>query len=976
MAEVITSIGTNIATGSATPTGCSGSGVSGGYIVTFASGALSGVARGDKATMTDEASYYATFIYRVASISGDTAVLVYVSDDMAMGDTSPCDLLDMSWEQAECFFSRFYTSIYEWHEELGLTEIYGSGDDAVGECHDDSAFNESNTISALGSLNSITLTVHPDSRHSGIAGTGARIDLDGSGTTPIVINCNEVTVEWLEINCTDATHAEAALEIAAAALEGISVRNMILHDVDPDDDVDDRYGIKVINSTEDNVTRSVLNNFIYRILRSDDSTGQLRHCRGIGERSTEDDDDAGANYYNNTLRTVTTTNGTAYGYHISDESILINNIALSTGSDCYKIFDDTYGSDASSHNLSDDLTAADVGRQPPYDNYAQTSATGVTAGYTVISSTNLHLRWVLNQPISLAVDRGKNLASPDGILIDIDGDARVYGIPDEVARGYWDIGADESVYSHPYPAAAGAATEYNAPVVPSAAVFELAAVSPSVAIPSVTVSPVAASFELAAVTPSVATGSVAVSVAVAAFVLAGITPTTLNGSISLTPTVAAFELAGIAPTTLNGSISLTPSVAAFELAGVSPSVATGSVTASPTAASFELAGVSPSIATGSITASPAVAAFELAGVSPSVSTSYPSTSVTPTAAAFELAGISPTTLNGSITLTPSVAAFELAGVSPTVLTGSSTASPAAAAFELAGVSPSVSQGGITASPAAATFELAAVSPSVIIPVVITPAAASFELAGVSPTAVAGSLSVAPSVAAVEFAGVSPSIVMSSITVAPVASAVEFAGITPTTTTASLSITPAVAALELAGISPSVTRGSISVTPAAAITNYHATYAALIAGDIFVIPFPTAKFVYTAVDPAVGMSSQTIAVTASAFELAGVTPSTINGSITVSPAVSVVEFAASVATIHAGIEVTPAVAAFEYVVGSFTLHVEIASASLGYACDGLVDYRGSIPCDYEINGVLDYIGGVLPTDYQLEKNLDYRYDHKS
>ena len=74
--------------------------------------------------------------------------------------------------------------------------------------------------------------------------------------------------------------------------------------------------------------------------------------------------------------------------------------------------------------------------------------------------------------------------------------------------------------------------------------------------------------------------------------------------------------------------------------------------------------------------------------------------------------------------------------------------------------------------------------------------------------------------------------------------------------------------------------------------------------------------------------------------------------------------------------TPAVAAFEYVVGSFTLHVTMDSASLGYACDGLVDYRGSIPCDYEINGVLDYIGGVLPTDYQLEKNLDYRYDHQS
>jgi len=924
--------------------------------------------------MTDEGSYYSTFTYRVASVSGSTLTFVYVTDDMWTGDTSPCDLLDMSWGQAECNFYRYYSSIYEWNEDLGNTDIYGSGDDAVGECHDDSAFDESNTIGAVSGLDSIKLTVHPDSRHTGVAGSGARIELTGSKSTPIVVDGDDITVEWLEIDCTDATHAEAALEITGTALENVFVRNMVLHDVDPDDDVDDRWGIKVINSTADAVTRAILNNFIFNIKRSADSFSQVRNCKGIGEWSTESANDAGANYYNNTLRGISTTNGTAYGYYVSGEAILYNNIALVCGTDCFKVFDDDNAS--GSHNLSDDLTAADIGVQPPHDNHAQTSATGVTAAYTVLSSTNLHLRWVLNQPISLAVDRGVRLAGPDGILTDIDGDTRVWGIPDSVARGYWDIGADESVYSHPYPAEVGTATEYDPPIFPSAAVFELTAVSPSVDIPSVTVAPVAASFELAAVTPSVATGSLALSVAVAAFVIAGISPTTFNGSISLTPTVAAFELAGISPSIATGSVTASPAAAAFELAGVSPSVATGSITASPTAASFELAGVSPSVATGSVTASPAVAAFELAGVSPSVSTGYPSTSVTPTAAAFELAGISPTTLNGSITLTPSVAAFELAGVSPSIATGSVTASPAVAAFELAGVSPSVSIGSVTASPAAATFELTAVSPSVIIPVVITPAAASFELAGVSPTAVAGSLSLTPSVTAIDFAGVSPSVTQASLTVAPAASAVEFVGITPTTTAASLSLTPAVAALEFAAVSPTVTRGSVSITPAAAITNYQARYAAVVAGGIVVVPVAEAQFVYTAVDPAVGLSSQTIAVTASAFELEGVTPSTINGSISLSPAVPVVEFAASVATIYAGIEVTPAVASFEYVVGSFTLHVEMDSASLGYSCEGLVDYRGSIPCDYEITGVLDYIGGVLPTDYQLEKNLDYRYDHQS
>ena len=123
MAEVITSIGSDTDTGTATPTSCGTGGGSSGYSVNFASGALSGVARGDMVTMYDDGAYFATFTYRVASIeqSPARATLVYVTDDMWTGDTSPCDLLDSSWEQAECNFGRFYTSIYEWHEELGLT---------------------------------------------------------------------------------------------------------------------------------------------------------------------------------------------------------------------------------------------------------------------------------------------------------------------------------------------------------------------------------------------------------------------------------------------------------------------------------------------------------------------------------------------------------------------------------------------------------------------------------------------------------------------------------------------------------------------------------------------------------------------------------------------------------------------------------------------------------------------------------------
>ena len=863
MAEVITSIGSDTSTGTATPSSCGGSGGSGGYTVTFSS-APAGVARGDMVQMTDEATYYATFTYRVASISGSTLTFIFISEDSDFyGEQSPCDLMNMMWEQAECNFSRYYTTIYEWETDLGFTDVYDSGDDAVGECHNDSAFDESNTINGLGSLNSITLTVHPNSRHNGTAGSGARIVRTGTtALTPIVINCNEVTVEWLEIDCADATGVEAALEIDGSALENINVRNMILHDVDPEDDVDNRYGIKVINSTAETVTRVVSNNFIYRILRSDVSPAQERKCRGIGEISTEADDDAGASYYNNTLRTVSTTNGTSYGYHVSDESVLINNIALSCGSACYKVFDDTSGSDSSSYNLSDDLTAADLGRQPPdYDNHAQTSATGVVANYTVMSLTNLHLRLGdATSGISLAVDRGINLGGSDEFRTDIDGYIRVYGIPSAVARGYWDIGAEESEWSHPYPVSATADTYYMPPPLP--AIFELAVPNPTVVV--------------------------------------------ARPSISITPIVAALLIAAVSPNINIGypSVSITPATATLELTAVSPSVS-ATVSVTPAAASFELAGVSPTAVAGSLSVAPSAAAVEFAGVSPSVQSS--SLSISPSASAFELAGISPTIGMGSLSMTPAVSAVEFAGIAPSVLLST--------------------------------------------------------------------LSITPAVSALELIANDASIVFGSITIVPASSDVEFAA-DASVVAGSISIPPSVAALEFTSVSPSVTRGSISITPAAAIAEYRARYGSIIFGGIVVIPVPEAQFVYTAVDSSVGLSSVAIAVTKSAFELVGASPSIIRGSISVTPAVSVVEFASSVATIYAGIEVTPAVAAFEYVVGTFTLRVDMDSASLGYACGGLVDYRGSIPCDYKIIGVLDYIAGVLPTDYQLEKNLDYRYDHQS
>ena len=829
---VVTSIGSNASVDTETPSSCSGSYSP--YDVTFVT-TPTGVSVGDMVEIVDEDLFYATFTYRVTAIAGTSFTIAYITDDGANGDTSPCDLYDSESEQASATFKRFYTTITNWEAGLTDSNVYGSGDDAVGEMHNDSVFDEAVTISITGdtTLHTIKLSVHADSRHDGTAGSGARIVYTGTDATIFSILENNCTVEWLEIDGTNTTASIPLyiMVVSNAAYTNVFVSNNILHGLTSPTSPVSAITLGSVTTAVSTLRRYVQNNFIYDIHST--QTAVVR-CVGIYDLSTG----AGSQFLNNTIFDVTssTLSGSASVvagiYTLSSTTLAKNNISIgitagSAASEyCFVVKPTATLNPASDYNLSDDTTA--------WGSNSVTSSDGATAANTITATTgtiDLHLKTG-----SYAIEAGVDLGTtPTGVEIDIDGRNR------DTEGDTWDIGADQKPPANPV------------------------------------VTPAAAAFELAGVSPSVAQSSIAITVAVAAFVLAGITPTTLSGSISITPTAATFELAAVSP----------------------------SVTAR--------------------------------------------LQVTPAAASFELAGVSPTAVAGSLSLTPSDAAVEFAGVSPSVQLSSISLTPSASAFELAAISPTIYQ------------------PS------IKPAVAVVEFAGVSPSVQLSSLSVTPSASAFEFAAVDPSVGLSSLTVAPDASAIEFAGVSPSVVISSQTITPTVAALEFAGISPTVTLGGVSVTPAAAVTNYRARYGAVIAGGIVVVPVTEAQFVYTAVDPAVGMSSQTVAVTASAFELAGVTPSTINGSISLTPAVSVVELAASVATIHAGVEVTPAVAAFEYVFGSFTLRVTMDSAALGYSCDGLVDYRGSIPCDYEINGVVDYIAGVLPTDYQLEKNLDYSYD---
>jgi hypothetical protein len=105
--------------------------------------------------------------------------------------------------------SRDYSTITAWEADLDDTNIYTSGDDAVGECYNDSTFSTNNVIINGGStvgLSSITLGVATGERHDGTAGTGAILEKDSLWNHLLTVSTTVKTlVTDLEISSTYVT---------------------------------------------------------------------------------------------------------------------------------------------------------------------------------------------------------------------------------------------------------------------------------------------------------------------------------------------------------------------------------------------------------------------------------------------------------------------------------------------------------------------------------------------------------------------------------------------------------------------------------------------------------------------------------------------------------------------------------------------------------------------------------------------------
>jgi len=326
--------------------------------------------------------------------------------------------------------ARDYSTITLWEAALGGA-AGGAGNDALGECYNDSVFDENPVINDT-TPDSITLSVASGERHDGTAGSGARIN---SSTVPTSViygtSTKETIVEWLEVTAASGTDSLSSGGIAFSVSVGetFTARYNLVHDID--DACASGIAIQGADATNG---ANVFDNIVYRIRRTVNSSRDKFGIRAQTARPV--------GVYNNTVYGVAHTNalasGNATGIYVSDNAGKDNrnNIAMGTtvaGSGAANDFDPTSPSNTTAgYNMSSDATASDDGVT---DNVLINKTSSDQFVSIAVGSEDLHLK-NYSDAIDTATDLG---TTPSGVEIDING-------RDRDAQGdTWDIGAHEKV---------------------------------------------------------------------------------------------------------------------------------------------------------------------------------------------------------------------------------------------------------------------------------------------------------------------------------------------------------------------------------------------------------------------------------------------------------------------------------------------------------------------------------------------------
>ena len=348
-------------------------------------------------------------LYDIASITDD--------DNLVTEQTVPTGT-----DQSYNIGSRNYSTITLWEADLDDTVPYDASDDAVGECYDDSAFDENVTLNGGTTivLTSVTLTVASAERHDGTVGNGARMVQAAATNSLLISGTLTQTVKWLEVDGQGNNGNPIVTLGGSADVSTKAIQNMIVHDAE-------RSGINSL------ITLTTDNNFIRRI---ENTIVYDSNCTGtnlsFGIRKGNSATARFQELRNCTVHNVTSTGSgttqTGVGFDDSAGMTVINVLVTDADSKC---FDASYTAGTANNNMASDDTDSGTGSIGADD--------GVLTSETYVSTTggseDLHLK-----AGSDAIDAGADLGTtPTGVNIDINGRDR------DSEGDTWDIGAHELV---------------------------------------------------------------------------------------------------------------------------------------------------------------------------------------------------------------------------------------------------------------------------------------------------------------------------------------------------------------------------------------------------------------------------------------------------------------------------------------------------------------------------------------------------
>ena len=463
------SIGSNSSLGSNTPSSTSGSDP---FVIGFSDSVNANVSVGDIFTISDDTTYYGTFIYVLTAISGSSYTLKYISDDGGNGATSPYGLMEYSGmgpSQSSGSWTRAFSSIIVFEEMVdnstpALFKL--TNENVTGLLYSDATFTDTNVnFNNVQSLGSVTLTVPEAHRHSGVAASagtsavlykpaaaGGKHDL-GAIQLSFTNAKTPFRAEWLEINMANTSTLNKCFTINTNnSGNPIQINNNLLHSKSGNPGNTGPYGIwdgrSNLNANRDTVAY-YCNNIIYDFVETNnDSTQGILAVNAQGRRSIN----------NNTIYNIKAQGSSkvAIGINYNNDSNgyavfeIRNNICAKcwgshTSNDNYRPFwdrKDDAGAGQSgivnaSNNLSDDFIQDTIGTtkgghyQAPGPNSLVNQSIGDIAFVSVVGGAyNLKIT-----DSSSAAEAGYDLGTTSGVNIDIGGFDR------DGVDVSWDIGA-------------------------------------------------------------------------------------------------------------------------------------------------------------------------------------------------------------------------------------------------------------------------------------------------------------------------------------------------------------------------------------------------------------------------------------------------------------------------------------------------------------------------------------------------------